>query len=600
MSWKRTIVALVVLILMIMALALDTQIQKRRVITDVRESSLADSVNISAVDQIYLKNAQGSMHIIRTSVGWRMKDPVDAPADPEVVETMLTNVTSARKRNEVEAKNLAQYGLAQPEIELTLVTDTAKFGDWGTSYGLQLGFESTYTGQVFARNPSKPQVFTVGEHVRNSLLRSPMDFRRSRLFDIDTGNLKKYTAFTISEPEGERVTLTDKDGTWTITEPKEATAEQKVVTDYFDRLGMLRAVSYVTQQNDRPTSMAAALQALTSPTLSITLQAGNTGRPQTLNIAVADGIDGPVYVAQHPGEQEIMVLTSETVDEIRRRAQYFRSRDLFTLKPEDVGLFTVQIARAAPTALVRNDKGEWELVGDPEFRLNQETISDRLNALLNLRIQDYVDPNPVDLGNYGLDNARIRFNVTSKDKKKTETLEVGSPQGEAGGISYARSGVDKGVFTIQVSPDMLIIASQIADMNFAKVDPSRLVRMELDLDGQTYELKKEGDEWKILKPGQSTFATVDIRQVAQLLAMTNSVRYEQDISAQGKVVVAPNEGPKIAIRFYGADDTPLNEMNVTSRINRMTTLVTNGRGRTFEVNSQAIDKIYAAAKELVR
>jgi hypothetical protein len=601
MSWKRTIFAFAILVLMVMALFLDNQIIHTKIIEKVRAESLTDSVNIRDVDQVYLKNSQGTVHLIRTSVGWRMKDPVDAPADPEIVETMLTNVTSARRRNDVESKNLAQYGLANPEIELTLVTDTAKFRDWGTSFGLQLGYESTYTGQVFGRYPGKDKVFTVGEHVKNSLLRSPLDFRRSRLFEINTGDLNQYSAFRIAEADGEGVTLTNVKGKWTITEPAEASAEQKVVDEYFNRLGMLRAVSYVTAKSDRPTSMAAALEALTSPTVSITLQGPATSRPQQLNVAVAEGAEGPVYVAQRPGEQEIMVLTSETVDETRRKAQYFRSRELFTLKKDDVGLFTVQIARAAPTALVRNDKGEWELVGDPEFRINQDAVTERLNALVNIRIEDYVDLNPVDLGNYGLDNPRIRFNVTSKDKKKTETLEVGSPQNEGnGGLSYARSSADKGVFTVQLSPEMLIVASQIADKNFAKADPARLVRAEIDLDGKTYELKKEGNEWKLLKPSQSSFATVDIRQVATLLSMTNTLEYDEDVSAQGKVVVAPNEGPKISIRFYGADDTPLNEMNVTARINRATTLVTNGRGRTFEVSSQAIDKIYAAAKNLVK
>jgi len=600
MSWKRTILSFVILILMIMALALDIQIQKKRTIIGVREASLADSVDISAVDQIYLKNNQGSMHLIRTTVGWRMKSPVDAPADPEIVETMLTNVTSARRRNEVESKNLAQYGLATPEVELSLVSDEGKFGDRGTSFGLHLGYESTYTGQVFGRYPGENEVFTVGEHVKNSLLRSPMDFRRSRLFDVNTGDLNQYTVYTIAEAEGEGVTLRNENGTWKISEPGEAKAEQSLVKEYFNRLGMLRAVSYVTEGSDRPTSMAKALEALTSPTATITLQGQPNSRPQQIKIAVAEGADGPVYVAQRPGEAEIMVLTSETVQDMRRAPYYFRSRDLFSLKANEVGLFTVQIARANPTALIRSDSGEWQLVGDPEFRINQESVNSRLNSIVGLRIEDYVDPNPVDLSNYGLDNPRIRFNMTNKDKSKTESLEVGGPQGEAGGLSYARSSMDKGVFTIRVTPEMLIIASQIAEMHFAAVDLKRLVRAEIDVDEKTYKLKIEDGEWKLLKPDQSTYSTLDVREVAGFIHMINSLEYTEDLTASANTVVAPNEGPPLSVRFYGNDDTLLNEMNVTARINRTDTLVTNGRGRTFEVSTQNIDKIYAAAKNLVR
>ena len=600
MSWKRTILAFVIMVLMLMALFLDTQIIATRIIKTVRDASLADSVDVSAVDQLYLKNSQGSVHLVRTTLGWRMKEPVDAPADSEVIDTVLTNVTSARRRNDIDAKNLAQYGLAQPEVQLTLVSDEGKFGDWGTSFGLELGYDSTYTGQVFGRYPGSSKVFTVGEHVKNTLLRSPMDFRRSRLLDIDVGNLNQYAAYLIDQPGKETTKLVNKAKGWQIAEPIQAPAEPAIVRDYFNRLGMLRAMNYITQSSDRPTSMAAALEALTSPTIIIKLQGGAGTRPQQLNIGLTEGPDGPVYVAQHPGEQEIMVVSSETVNELRRNGQYFRSRALFTMDVNDVGLFTIQIARAAPTALIRNEQNEWELVGDKEFRINQEAVNQRLAALVHLRVENYVDPHPVDLANYGLDNPRVRFNMTSKDKSKTETLEVGGSQGEAGGLSYARSSTDKGVFTVQMSREMFILASEIADRNFAAADMTRLVRFELDLDEKTYKFRRKGDEWEVLKPGQESYATADIRELAGLLAMINDLQYNEDITASGNVVVAPDKGPPISVRFYGKDDTLLNEMNVTARINRRTTLVTNGRDRTFEVSTPVIEKLYATAKNLVR
>lgn len=602
MSWKRTVLAFVILILMIMALILDSRITATRKYRAVRDASLADSVNVSQVDQLHLKNSQGSVRVIRTSNGWRMKEPVDAPADAEVVDTVLTNITAARRRNTVDAKNLAQYGLGTPEIEVTLVTDSSSFGDHGTSFGLQLGFESIYTGQVFARYPTGNEVFTVGEHVRNTLLRSPLDFRMTRLVDIDTGNLDKYTSFEIITPGDDSVTLQMNTGEWEISEPTSAPAEPSVVQEYFDRLGILRAVGYVGQTSDRPTSLSAALEALSSPTLAVRLNAEpNAGvRPQQLNIALAEGPDGPVYVAQRPGEPEVMIITSDAVGEIRRSPHYFRSRNLFTIQPEDVGLFTIQIARAAPTALVRNDQGEWELVGDPEFRINQGAVYDRLGALTSLRVEDYVDMNPADLHNYGLDNPRLRFNMTSRDKSKTEALEIGALQTEGGAVSYARSTSDKGVFTVRLSREMLILPAQIADRNFAAADMSRLARVELELDEEFYELTREGDEWALLKPGQTAPQTVDLRAAMLLLESINTLEYDADVTAASQVVVAPDKGPPMKIRFFGRDDTPLNELNVEARLNRSKSLVTNGRDRTFEVSTPAIERIYAVAKNLVR
>lgn len=602
MSWKRAVLAFVILVLMLMALVLDSRITSTRIYKAVRDASLADSVNISQVDQLYLRNMQGSVKLIRTTTGWRMKEPVDAPADAEVVETVLTNVTAARRRNSVDAKNLAQYGLATPEIELTLVSDQGSFGDWGTSFGLQLGYESIYTGQVFARYPADDEVFTVGEHVRNSLLHSPLDFRMTRLVDVDTGNLDKYSSLQVQATGDDGVVLRYADGRWTIAEPFSAPAEPSIVQEYFDRLGVLRASGYIGQSSDRPTSLSAALEALSSPTLTVRLNAdANAGvRPQQLNVALADGPDGPVYVAQRPGEAEVMVLTSDAVGEIRRNSQYFRSRELFSMKSEDVGLFTIQIARAAPTALVRNDQGEWELVGDPEFRINQGAVHERLSALTGLRVEDYVDMDPADVGIYGLDNPRLRFNMTSRDKSRTEALEIGALQADGGTVSYARSTSDKGVFTVRLSREMLILPAQIADRNFAAADLTRLHRAELELDEEVYQLTRDGDEWKLLKPGQSAAQTVDMRQATNLLELINSLEYDADVTAASQVVVAPDKGPAMQIRFFGQDETPLNELNVAARINRSKSLVTNGRDRTFEVSTPAIERIYAAAKNLVR
>lgn len=620
MSWKRPIFAFVIFILMVLAFFLDSQIIWKKRISIVREASLADSVNLSDIDQIYLRNGQGSVKIIRTSTGWQMKEPVDAPADPEIVDTFLTNVTAARRRNMVEGKNLSQYGLGNPEIELSLVTDTAKFGDWGTSFGLELGYSSIYTGQVFARYPERDEVFTVGEHVKNTLLRSPLDFRRTRVLDVDVGNLDRYQSYRLDEshanlPEDfsaegtdvsisseSHVELTNTPEGWKITQPFEGVAEQEIVDEYFNRLGLLRAIGFVTEASDRFTSLTAANAALSSPTLVATLQGVQPNDKQQLIIGLAEGTNGPVYVARRAeGTGEIMVLTTESVAEVRRNSHYFRTRSLFDLKPEEIGLFTVQVARATATSLIRNDKGLWELVADREFRINQATVNERLGSLLNMRIVRYVDANPADLSIYGLDVPRFRFVLTSKDDEtKSEMLEIGKPVEEVGGLSYARSSRDKAIFTVQVSPDLLIIPSEIADKNFARVDYSRLLRVEMEIDEEKFQLMREGDEWKILKPGQNTPSTVDMRQAVGLLQMLSDLQYNEDVTGDTHIVVAPEEGPKLSLRFFGEDDVPLNEVNVVSRINNKTTVVNNGRGRTFEVDSQMINRIYSLIKGLTR
>ena len=193
---------------------------------------------------------------------------------------------------------------------------------------------------------------------------------------------------------------------------------------------------------------------------------------------------------------------------------------MFDLKPDDVSLFTIQIGRAPATALIKDEKtNTWQLVGDPEFRVDQNAVSDRLAALLDLKVKDYVGNQAGEEGLYGLDVPRVKFTVTNKAKNNTEVLEVG--KGEPGniGTSYARTGKSKDVFTVQLSADMFVLAAQIADKHFAAVDLKKLKRMEIDVDKKTYELKLENGEWKLLRPEQTTYATADVRKVNAFLGL---------------------------------------------------------------------------------
>lgn len=602
MSWKRTLFALLGLIIMCMAYMLDVTLKQTRIARSVAEASLAEGVDVSAVGEIVLKNPQGTIRMVREQGNtWQITEPFKAPADPETVETLLINVTGARRNNEYDVKNLAEFGLANPDVTLSLAPKSGQTfkGDQGSSFSLYLGNESTYTGQVFAKFPESRTVFTVGEHVKNTLLRSPLDFRRSRLLEIDTNNVDAYTGLRLVDQDGNVVALRNEVGRWKITEPYQIPAEDAIVREYLNKAGLLRASGFISQSSDKPTSMVTAMQALTSPTLRITLEGPPNTQPQQISVARAEGLSGSVYVAQREGSPEIMTLRAETLDDLREDASFFRSRDLFTQQPKDVGLFTIEIGRAAPTALIRNEADQWEVVGDPDFRVDQQAVEDRLQALMRVKVKEFIDSDPRDPAIYGLDIPRRRYTVTSKDKARTEVLETGSNISGSPQTVYARRGGDRSVFTVELTADLNIFPTSIADKYFARTNPDAIQRMELDVDGETYSLKREEGEWKILRPTQNAFTTVDVRKVASMLGALNSLTYERDLTGAGQTIVAPKSGPPLAIRIYGQDDRELLDANVTKKL-PTTTIVETGRGRNFEVPSNAVDRLYTLVQTLVK
>ncbi len=590
MSWKRTIIAGLAFAACLLLLVLDRQLVRRGILQRVEETSLAPGINLSEVTEARLKNRQGETLLVREQGRWFVKEPYRASADPEIVEQMIINVTAARRNNEIEAKNLAEYGLAAPEASLALRTEKGK------SFELQVGNESTYTGQVFAKYPAGSRVFTVGEHVRSVMLRSPRDWRRARLLDVDIGNLDAYDSYSVTGGQ-KTMTLRHERGRWVIVSPVQAAAETDVVNDFLRKLGLLRATQFLSEKSDRPTSMAAALQALATPAAVVTLEKQRTP-PAKVVIGKVAVDDSTVYVAQRAGEPEVMVIDAGTFGDLTQDENFFRSRTIFSVKPADVGQFSIEIGRLK-TELVRNEQGRWEFKGEPKRRVDQEQVNVRLESLLRMRVRDFADIAPQDPGSYGLLPPQFKFSVISKDKSVTEGLEVGKKESGHVGSVFARRQGDTAVFAMDLSPDLIIAPESVADRKFARSDTERVTRVEIESGGQKYELKRERNEWSIQRPGQTAFTTLNSTRIARVMAILNELEFTKDHTAEGETVIAPVESPDLAIRFYLPGGDKVLDLS-TGRKLSATTYVTTGDDQTYDVRNNDVEALKAAVLSLLQ
>jgi hypothetical protein len=590
MTWKRTIVAGIVLAVCLLLLALDRTMTLRARYERINQQSLAPGVNLSEIVEARVRHRGTETVLAKENGSWRVKTPTDAAADPEVVEQLLVNVTAARRNNEIEVKNLAEYGLATPELSLVLRTEK------GPPFEIQVGNESTYTGQVFAKYPNTSKVFTVGDHVRAAMLREAKDWRRLRLLDIDTADLGSYTGIGVAAKD-KTLALRNERGVWMIASPVEAPAETEIVTDYLRKAGLLRASSFITEKSDKPTSMATALQALASPVLTFTVEKAGA-QPQRLTVGRAGTDEQPVYVAQRAGESEVMAISGSAFDEMSVDENYFRSRTVFSVPARDVGTLSIEIGKLR-TDLERDEKGEWRFLGEPTRRVDQEQVNLRLDALLRTRVRDFVDVQPQDLGAYGLLPPQIRFTLSTRDKQRSEGLEVGKREPNQAGSAFARRTGDKAVFLMDMSAGLVISPDAVADRKFAKTDQSRLERFEIELDGQKHSFRRDGGEWQTLKPGQTAYATVNASRVNRVLALLNEIECIKDHAASGETVIAPSEGASLAVRLYAKGDEELLTLTVGRRVPDHT-FVGTGAGRTYDVRNADVDILTAAAKSLTQ
>jgi hypothetical protein len=204
------------------------------------------------VDGLDLTN--GSMKTVLAKVGseWRLVSPLSVRADFAAVEGALERLSSTQMQGIVdqEGKDLAKYGLTKPTGTITVKTGSS-------SATLTLG--STENALLFAKDSSRPLVFTLAPIIKEDVLRSVADFRRKDLFDA--------RAFTATKAEfkrgAETITLEKTKGkdNMDVWKAGDKDVDSAKADDLLSKITALRAVTF----EDKPHP------SLKSPALTVTL-----------------------------------------------------------------------------------------------------------------------------------------------------------------------------------------------------------------------------------------------------------------------------------------------------------------------------------------
>jgi hypothetical protein len=190
-----------------------------------------------------------NLQVARTGTEWRLHQPVQARADYSAVEGLITRVASANMSKIVEqapaggtlpADVLAKYGLDKPAI-------TAEIG--GGSGKATLAFSREQNGEVYARDLSRPMVFTVDPSLVTDLTKPADEYRNKNVFEFRSFNLARLRITRGSntyELQKTAATSPNQADKWQLTTNGGAAAEIDAVKveDLLSRLTNLRIESF--------------------------------------------------------------------------------------------------------------------------------------------------------------------------------------------------------------------------------------------------------------------------------------------------------------------------------------------------------------------
>ena len=204
-------------------------------------------------DRLEIETADRTVKIAKHGADWRLTAPVDARADFNAIESLLGRLNSTPMKaitsNTPDAKALKEYGLETPVV-------TARVGAGSAQASLALG-KAAADGTVYARDLSRPMVFTVETALADELKKPADDLRIKDLFDARAFNTTRLEIVR----GGQTLTFEKDKDAWKQITPAPKAADTAKVEAVLAALTGTRATGFA----DKP-------PALDAPELTATLK----------------------------------------------------------------------------------------------------------------------------------------------------------------------------------------------------------------------------------------------------------------------------------------------------------------------------------------
>jgi hypothetical protein len=228
------------------------------------------------VKRLRIERGRETVLLERPEPGWRLLQPIEAPADGPTVTDLLGAVENLRARNFVaetaSAADLRRFGLSPPAARLTILQE-----GWDVEKTVVFGGKAP--GDLrYARTEGKDPVVTVPEDAWPKIATRVFDLRRKEVLDLSQ---YRIAAITAAVDGGPALVISRKaEGAWAVSGAATGEAPSSAVDEVLRYVADLKAGAFI----DRPPATQIAALAR-RPALDLTLQEeagadGAAGRTQ--------------------------------------------------------------------------------------------------------------------------------------------------------------------------------------------------------------------------------------------------------------------------------------------------------------------------------
>jgi len=330
---------------------------------------------------------------------WQIIAPKPLGADQEAVNSLLSSISSLNADRLVDDKaaDLAQFGLAEPSLELDVTSKDSK------PQKFFVGDNTPAGSDVFAKLDGDPRVFTIANYVKTGLDKSADDLRDKRLLTLDFDKLSQMELVT----KKQNIEFGRNKQEWQIVRPKPLRADNFQVEELVRGLRNIRMD--VTSSSPDGKKVAAAFA---SGTPVATARLTDTASTQELQFRK----NKDDYYAKSSAVPGIYRVTGDIGKNLAKDLDEFRSKKLFDFGFDEPG--KVELHDGARAYFLTKGGQDWWSDGK---KMDSASVQPLIDNLRELSAGKFLDS--------GFGTPAIEVTVTSSDAKRVERVLI-SKSGE--------------------------------------------------------------------------------------------------------------------------------------------------------------------------
>lgn len=397
----------------------------------------------------------------------------------------------------------------------------------------------------------------VGGYALYQKHQTPPD-KTPKVYQISAEDIEKID---LRSPDRNIALERSTDDQWKIVKPIEAESEHIAVSSLANQIA---GVQVTGTAEDHPTNLAPFGLAVPAVTVTVTTKDGKT-LPSIL-VGKQTPIGNSVFI-KTSDKPAVLLAASSFGAEVNKHVDDLRTRQVFSIKPEDTRKIVITRS-GAPTLELAREHDHWQIVEPRNYPADNDAVNTYLRGLTNARVSQFIEDFPADLSKYGLSTPSMTVELEGANGKPSQTMLVGfrDPSAESD-ATYARStdAMNNPVYT--VTNDVITAANKSFDdlrdklvLNFNPADVSRIT-----ISGGPIEetlQRVDNKKWTVASNGKT--ATAEPPVVASLLDQLHQLKATRivadatpDPSRYGMVK------PTVVITMYGANGQEIDALRTS-------------------------------------